>query len=42
LTSDYFGRPGIFTSLRLEMLEEMALKRQLDAIAQMREQRQLK
>jgi hypothetical protein len=42
LTSDYFGSPESFTSLRLEMLEEMALMRQLDALAQMREPRQLK
>ena len=34
--------PEIFASLRLEMLEEMALKEQLDAIAQKREERQLK
>ena len=36
------ARLKIFTSLRLDMLEEMPLKRRLDAIAQMREERQLK
>ena len=36
------ARLKIFTSLRLEMLDQMALKRQLDAIGQMREERQLK
>ncbi len=36
------ARLKIFTSLRLEMLDEMALKRQLDAIGQMREEYQLK
>jgi len=36
------ARLKIFTSLRLEMLDEMSLKRQLDAIGQMREERQLK
>ena len=36
------ARLKIFTSLRLEMLDRMALKRQLDAIGQLREERQLK
>jgi arsenate reductase len=36
------ARIKIFTSLRLELLDEMALKRQLDEIGQMREERQLK
>ena len=36
------ARLKIFTSLRLEMLDEMSLKGQLDAIGQMREERQLK
>ena len=36
------ARLKLFTSLRLEMLDRMALKRQLDAIGQMREERQLK
>ena len=35
------ARLKIFTSLRLEMLDEMALKRQLDDIGRMREERQL-
>ena len=35
------ARLKIFTSLRLDMLDEMSLKRQLDAIGQMREERQL-
>jgi arsenate reductase len=33
------ARIKVFTSLRLEMLDEMALKRHLDAIGQMREER---
>ena len=36
------ARLKIFTSLRLEMLDQMSLQRQLDAIGQMREERQLK
>ena len=36
------ARLKIFTSLRLEMLDKMSLQRQLDAIGQMREERQLK
>ena len=36
------ARLKIFTSLRLEMLDRMALKRQLDAIGQLREERELK
>jgi arsenate reductase len=36
------ARLTIFTSLRLEMLDQMSLQRQLDAIGQMREERQLK
>jgi len=36
------ARLKIFTSLRLEMLDRMALERQLDAIGQLREERQLK
>lgn len=36
------ARLKLFTSLRLEMLDRMALKRQLDAIGEMREERQLK
>ena len=36
------ARLKIFTSLRLEMLDRMSLQRQLDAIGQMREERQLK
>jgi arsenate reductase (thioredoxin) len=36
------ARMKIFTSLRLEMLDRMALKRELDAIGQLREERQLK
>jgi arsenate reductase (thioredoxin) len=36
------ARLKIFTSLRLEMLDKMTLQRQLDAIGQMREERQLK
>jgi hypothetical protein len=39
---DLDARLKIFTSLRLEMLDEMSLKSQLDAIGQMREERQLK
>jgi hypothetical protein len=35
-------RLKIFTSFRFEMHDQMALKRQLDAIGQMREERQLK
>jgi arsenate reductase len=35
------ARLKIFTSLRLEMLDKMALKRQLDAIGQTRDERQL-
>jgi len=35
------ARLKIFTSLRLEMLDEMALKRQLEAIGRIREERQL-
>jgi arsenate reductase (thioredoxin) len=36
------ARMKLFTSLRLEMLDRMALKRELDAIGQLREERQLK
>lgn len=36
------ARLKIFTSLRLEMLDKMALKRQLDDIGRMREERQLR
>ena len=36
------ARLKIFTSLRLEKLDKMALQRQLDEIGQMREERQLK
>jgi protein-tyrosine-phosphatase len=36
------ARLKIFTSLRLEMLDRLALKRQLDEIGRMREERQLK
>jgi arsenate reductase len=36
------ARLKIFTSLRLEKLDKMSLQRQLDAIGQMREERQLK
>lgn len=36
------ARLKLFTSLRLEMLDRMALKRQLDAIGETREERQLK
>jgi len=36
------ARLKIFTSLRLEMLDPVALKRQLEAIGQLREERQLK
>jgi arsenate reductase (thioredoxin) len=36
------ARLKIFTSLRLEMLDQMSLQRQLDAIGQMREERQLR
>jgi arsenate reductase (thioredoxin) len=36
------ARLKIFTSLRLEMLDQMSLQRQLDALGQMREERQLK
>jgi protein-tyrosine-phosphatase len=36
------ARLKIFTSLRLEMLDRLALKRQLDEIGQMREERQLR
>lgn len=36
------ARLKIFTSLRLDMLDKLALKKQLDAIGQMREERQLK
>jgi len=36
------ARLKIFTSLRLDLLDRMALKRQLDSIGQMREERQLK
>jgi protein-tyrosine-phosphatase len=36
------ARLKIFTSLRLEMLDRLALQRQLDEIGRMREERQLK
>lgn len=36
------ARIKIFTSLRLEMLDKLALQRQLDDIGRMREERQLK
>jgi hypothetical protein len=36
------ARLKIFTSLRLEMLDRMALQRQLNEIGKMREERQLK
>lgn len=36
------ARLKIFTSLRLDMLDKLALKKQLDEIGQMREERQLK
>jgi protein-tyrosine-phosphatase len=36
------ARLKIFTSLRFEMLDRLALQRQLDAIGHMREERQLK
>jgi arsenate reductase len=36
------ARLKLFTSLRLEVLDELSLERQLDAIGQMREERQLK
>jgi arsenate reductase len=36
------ARLKIFTSLRLEMLDKMSLQRQLDAIGQLRDERQLK
>jgi arsenate reductase (thioredoxin) len=36
------ARVKIFTSLRLEALDEMALQRELDAIGQLREERQLR
>jgi hypothetical protein len=35
------ARLAIFTNLCLEMLDQMSLQRQLDAISQMREERQL-
>ena len=35
------ARLKLFTSLRLEMLDKMSLKRQLDAIGEMREERQV-
>ena len=36
------ARLKIFTSLRVDMLDKMSLQRQLDAIGQMRDERQLK
>ncbi len=36
------ARLKIFTNLRLDLLDEMALQRQLDAIGQVREERQLR
>jgi arsenate reductase (thioredoxin) len=36
------ARLKIFTSLRLDMLDELSIKKQLEAIGQMREERQLK
>lgn len=36
------ARLKIFTSLRLDKLDKLALKRELDAIGQLREERQLK
>jgi hypothetical protein len=36
------ARVKLFTSLRLEALDKMALQQELDAIGQLREERQLR